>query len=588
MTDNKIQEFQSAIIQLQNKCVVDGRYVNSDQDIDRQMSEITLSQEDKIISQLVFCITQILKDKLDPSESESDIWIHANNFLVGRYALEFIKQKCTTIPQDKQKLKLWILLEISQKTLDNVFDHIAATDFVSQYKMEGCFKQNFTKLVELSKMMQSQNYKISGRLPQYFEKYVQEQGIKDANFLSVGIKNEQKATNQSQQPTPTHTNNKNHQNNLLTNYTVVPSIVDITPKNLISNQETPVHLNTSIKLKENQNSSIKIEINGISQITRVIEEPEEDKTGRNNMNIDVKLLLAANNNGRSSTALFNPHGANRATLANSDSMANLYPKLITPTPDEGKYTKRKLPSEYLFKTRYASITERFSDKFKVQSTISGQNGKCHDCQAKISKGLYIIGNNAYFCHYTGFWYCYNCIAVDKKPIPWKALESFDLTSYKVCKKAEKEINNLYAKPIIQFEYSDQVVQNNQILGDFMILKRQIYLLYNFLCHPEYLEPYLQNNLNLLIKPNIFSLKNFYDINNGSLAKQVEETYKLFLTHIQECEKCQKKGIECSLCKQPQKIYLFDIKNTSVCEKCDTLYHRACFQEKNCETCMHEN
>ncbi|EAR99665.2 hypothetical protein TTHERM_00590020 (macronuclear) [Tetrahymena thermophila SB210] len=587
MTDNKIQELQSAIIQLQNKCVVDARYVNSEQDIDRQMSEITLSQEDKIISQLVFCITQILKDKLDPSESESDIWTHVNNFLVGRYALEFIKQKCTTIPQDKQKLKLWILLEISQKTLDNVFDHIAATDFLSQYKVESCFRQNFVKLVELSKMLQQQNYKISGRLPQYFEKYVQEQGIKDAKFLPVGNQNQQQAQNQNTQLTPNNTNNHNlnHQNNLLSNYTVVPSIVDITPKHLLSNQETPVNMNNSLRLKENQNSSIKIEINGISQISRVVEESEEDRTGRNNMNIDVKLLLA---NGRSSTALFNPHGANRATLANSDSMANLYPKLVTPTPDEGKYTKRKLPSEYLFKTRYANITERFSDKFQVQSTISGQDGKCHECQAKISKGLYLIGNNAYFCHYTGFWYCYNCIAVDKKPIPWKALESFDLTSYKVCKKAEKEINNLYAKPIIQFEYSDQVVQSNQILGDFMILKRQIYLLYNFLCHPEYLEKYLENSLNLLIKPNIFSLKNFYDINNGSLPKQVEETYKLFQTHVQECEKCQKKGIECSLCKQPQKIYLFDIKNTSLCEKCDTLYHRTCFQEKNCETCMHEN
>lgn len=63
----------------------------------------------------------------------------------------------------------------------------------------------------------------------------------------------------------------------------------------------------------------------------------------------------------------------------------------------------------------------------------------------------------------------------------------------------------------------------------------MYLLYDFLCHPEYLEDQLKHALNLCVKPNIFSLKNFYDINNGSLTKQVEETYKLFVQHIDGCD-----------------------------------------------------
>ena len=34
------------------------------------------------------------------------------------------------------------------------------------------------------------------------------------------------------------------------------------------------------------------------------------------------------------------------------------------------------------------------------------------------------------------------------PIPWKAIESFDLRGYSVCQKALVELKSLYEKPII--------------------------------------------------------------------------------------------------------------------------------------------
>lgn len=68
-------------------------------------------------------------------------------------------------------------------------------------------------------------------------------------------------------------------------------------------------------------------------------------------------------NGRSSNAVLNTQGLNRGTMGYSDSTANLLAKHLTPHPEEGKLAKRKLPSEHLFKTRYATILDRFSDKY---------------------------------------------------------------------------------------------------------------------------------------------------------------------------------------------------------------------------------
>jgi hypothetical protein len=58
------------------------------------------------------------------------------------------------------------------------------------------------------------------------------------------------------------------------------------------------------------------------------------------------------------------------------------------------------------------------------------------------------------------------------------------------------------------------VKNNKILYEFLILKRQIHLMYDSICDLELMEPLMKKKLNYCVRPNLFSLKNLYDIYNG--------------------------------------------------------------------------
>lgn len=58
---------------------------------------------------------------------------------------------------------------------------------------------------------------------------------------------------------------------------------------------------------------------------------------------------------------------------------------------------------------------------------------CFACKKNLKEGIYTLGGNQNFCYYTGKWYCNDDISEDRKAIPWKAIESFDLSGYTVCK-----------------------------------------------------------------------------------------------------------------------------------------------------------
>ena len=60
----------------------------------------------------------------------------------------------------------------------------------------------------------------------------------------------------------------------------------------------------------------------------------------------------------------------------------------------------------------------------------------------------MIGKNQNYCHYTGKWYCNDCIAPERIAVPWKAIKNFDLRGYTVCTKAFHDIHAYYDKAVI--------------------------------------------------------------------------------------------------------------------------------------------
>lgn len=54
----------------------------------------------------------------------------------------------------------------------------------------------------------------------------------------------------------------------------------------------------------------------------------------------------------------------------------------------------------------------------------------------------------------------------------------------------------------------------------MILKRSLHLLFDMICNHYIVLDVIQDNKNMLLKINLFSLKNFYEISNGSLEAKL--------------------------------------------------------------------
>ncbi len=69
-------------------------------------------------------------------------------------------------------------------------------------------------------------------------------------------------------------------------------------------------------------------------------------------------------------------------------------------------------------------------------------------------------------------------------------------------------------PIIELRHDEKVVFEHKILYDFLVLKRQLHLMYDSICNTEYMEKTFTKRINYCLKKNLFSLKNLYDIYNG--------------------------------------------------------------------------
>lgn len=135
----------------------------------------------------------------------------------------------------------------------------------------------------------------------------------------------------------------------------------------------------------------------------------------------------------------------------------------------------------------------------------------------------------------------DCLSVVRMPIPWKALESFDLHHYKVSLIGQLEIEKIMDLPLLEMENSNPLVRNNKSLFEFLVMKRQLHLIYDMICDPKLVQSLLEKRMNLCLKRNIFSLKNLYEIYNGSLYRLIAGYYAILSKHIDYCKSCQRRG-----------------------------------------------
>jgi hypothetical protein len=258
------------------------------------------------------------------------------------------------------------------------------------------------------------------------------------------------------------------------------------------------------------------------------------------------------------------------------------------TPGNGEEKKMK-NSEILYEEQFKALEYfEYAPRPEKEIKLEEQDYKCRQCRELLNKWVLLVKPSFGYCHYTGYWYCGNCISKEKKLIPWYVLEKWDFKAYPVCKQAQEELDKLYTKYILKIELTMDIVKKNKVLYDCLVMKRQLHLIFDMICQTSFIFDFLQSDGNLLLKINLFSLRNLYDIYNGSMYKHMEIWYTNLSRHImQACPTCTAKGKICTICKDDKnKLFPFDIKNTSFCPTCKKFYHARCLQVRKCINCYH--
>ena len=243
-------------------------------------------------------------------------------------------------------------------------------------------------------------------------------------------------------------------------------------------------------------------------------------------------------------------------------------------------------STLLFKEKFEKILQKYSYMPKPDLTALPANNKkqCNICHKSID-GVFSMFKRG-FCYFTYTWNCSNCIAVEKMRIPWKVLEEFDLSLYTVSNNVAIELEAFYDKPSLELSADSAAVKKSPNLSQFIILRRELHLLFDSICRPSIVADLMPNYLNLLLKKNLLSVKNFVEIESGSLLHRMNDWLSQFKEHFLGCERCNQKGLVCGQCKdQDSKVFLFDVRESKICKKCQQIYHRVCWAAKGCMRCQ---
>jgi len=247
-------------------------------------------------------------------------------------------------------------------------------------------------------------------------------------------------------------------------------------------------------------------------------------------------------------------------------------------------------SRILYFEKYQGMQSQYEYRNPPTRVITAeeQGWKCFECNKDLSKLMITIFPRKNYCQYTGYWYCNSCMAKEKLFIPWHVTNNFDFKLYHVCRKAREEMKRCYNIPNILITLDSKLLSKSKTFYDALVMKRQLHLIFDMICESSAALDLIGDNANLLLKENLFSLKNLSEINSGAMERYMQKMYTMLNGHVTGCNSCQKKGKICSLCKNPVKIFPYDIKNTSVCKSCKTLYHARCLQLKKCIVCQHDS
>jgi hypothetical protein len=170
-------------------------------------------------------------------------------------------------------------------------------------------------------------------------------------------------------------------------------------------------------------------------------------------------------------------------------------------------------------------------------------------------------------------------------IPAFILKHWNFNKFPVSKTAREILMKWYNKNVIHIKNNDPILQQAYLLRKAIILKRKIQMIFDLMkCDKaeSFVLKTLKEDNYLVLKQNLFSLKDLCEINDYKLINKLNSYFKKFEHHIiKECVECCYKGGSCKICMNNEILLAYNIEDVFYCHDCKNTFHRTCCSVHPC-------
>ena len=244
--------------------------------------------------------------------------------------------------------------------------------------------------------------------------------------------------------------------------------------------------------------------------------------------------------------------------------------------------KKRISNSHLLYINFFHKKARYykfyvSNTHEKSITLKQQNYQCFNCLKKFSTLLGFPIEPIFWCSYYMRYVCKNCIASDYSIIPQLILKEWCFEKFPISKKAKAFIESWYDKPIIYLKKKDKLMKH--FPNDIFRIKKDINNIFDYMkCEDafDFLEQKIPDRKYIVLKENIFSLKDLMEIYNETFIKKLKAIKEMFISHIRnECDSCKYEGDLCINCLNEDKINFYDSEEINYCRKCFKSFHKKC-------------
>jgi len=149
----------------------------------------------------------------------------------------------------------------------------------------------------------------------------------------------------------------------------------------------------------------------------------------------------------------------------------------------------------------------------------------------FEKFLFVSTTYVFWCSYYMRYVCEDCISEEYSIIPAFILKNWNFKKYSISKKAKELLSTWYEKPVIHIKPNDQALKISFRLRQAVILKRKLHKIFDLMkCEgvEKVIIDTMKEHQYLILKQNLFSMKDLCDINDFSLIYKLKDMFKAYM------------------------------------------------------------